>query len=212
MLEAHPEHSLLGEEESFAAEKPLSQVLQDARDVPFLWIVDPIGGTANFIHGIPGFTISIALACKGEIILGVVYDPCRDELFWAEKGKGSFCNGKQISISEAEKAIDCMIATGFVFTSAFREVNIASMDSIGKEFRSIRVLGSAALHLAYVACGRLGAFWQYGLNVWDITAGVLLVKEAGGAVTNTTGNVYSLSDQNIIASNSKVHSTVLNCL
>jgi len=212
ILEAHPEHSLLGEEESFAAEKPLSQVLQDARDVPFLWIVDPIDGTANFIHGIPGFTISIALACKGEIILGVVYDPCRDELFWAEKGKGSFCNGKQISISEAEKAIDCMIATGFVSTSAFREVNIASMDSIGKEFRSIRVLGSAALHLAYVACGRLGAFWQYGLSVWDIAAGVLLVKEAGGAVTNTTGNVYSLSDQNIIASNSKVHSTVLNCL
>lgn len=212
ILEAYPKHSFLGEEESYGAEQPLSQVLQDARDVPFLWIVDPIDGTANFIHGIPGFTVSIALACKGELVLGVIYDPCRDELFYTELGKGSFCNGKRISISEEEQAADCIIATGFVSTPAFREVNIASMDSIGKEFRSIRVLGSAALHMAYVACGRLGAFWQYGLSVWDIAAGVLLVREAGGMVTSTKGKVYSLSDQNIIASNSKVHSTVLNCL
>jgi myo-inositol-1(or 4)-monophosphatase len=212
ILESYPTHSFLGEEETYVSTQPIGKTLEDARNIPYLWIVDPIDGTANFIHGIPGFTVSIALACHGELVLGVIYDPCRDELFWAERGKGSYCNGDPISISTVERAVDCVIATGFVSTSEFREINIASMEQIGKEFRTIRVLGSAALHLAYVACGKLGAFWEYGLSVWDVAAGVLLVKEAGGMVTSTEGETYQLSNQNIIASNVKVHPTILNCL
>ncbi len=212
ILESYPDHSFLGEEETFASAQSIDQILESAQDIPYLWIVDPIDGTANFINGIPGFTVSIALVSQGELVLGVIYDPCRDELFWAERGSGAYCNGNPISISTVERAVDSVIATGFVSTTEFREINIASMEHIGKEFRTIRVLGSAALHLAYVASGKLGAFWEYGLSVWDIAAGVLLVKEAGGMVTNTEGETYQLSNQNIVASNLKVHPTVLNCL
>ncbi|WP_245644993.1 inositol monophosphatase family protein [Peribacillus loiseleuriae] len=103
-------------------------------------------------------------------------------MFWAERGKGAYCNGNPISISTVERAVDCVIATGFVSTSEFREINIASMEYIEKECRTIRVLGSAALHLAYVACGKFDAFWEYSLSAWDIAVGVLLVRGTGGDV------------------------------
>ncbi|GAB7055208.1 MULTISPECIES: inositol monophosphatase family protein [Paenibacillus] len=210
ILEAYPDHAFLGEEETYHSSRPLHEVLEAAVDVPFLWIVDPIDGTTNFVHGIPGFTVSIGLACKGELVLGVVYDPSRDELFWAEQGKGAYLNGNPIKVSATEHAAECVIATGFM--PAYRELNIPSLASFGKQFRGIRVLGSAALHMAYVACGRLGAFWQYGLNAWDLAGGVVLVREAGGMVTDIGGGEFGLSVQHIICSNGKVHPAMISCL
>ncbi|AFH61305.1 inositol monophosphatase family protein [Paenibacillus caseinilyticus] len=212
ILESYPDHAFLGEEETFGSGRPVEQILEERSDRPYLWIVDPIDGTANFIHGIPGYTVSIALLCRGELRLGVIYDPCRDDLYWAESGKGAFCNGKPAAVTDAEQAEDCVIGTGFVSTPAYREMNIATMEAIGREFRTIRSLGSAALTLAYVACGKLDAFWEYGLSAWDVAAGVLLVEESGGMVTNTKGDPFRLWDRNIAASNAKVHATLLPCL
>lgn len=212
ILQAYPEHRFLGEEETYLSGKALGEVLEEVKDIPFLWIVDPIDGTANFVHGIPGFTVSIALAYKGELVLGVVYDPTRDELFSAEKGKGAYLNGKRITVSEAKQAADCAIATGFVSNLEYREQNMRSMVPIGAQFQSIRALGSAALHMAYVACGRFGAFWVYGLNVWDVAGGIVLVKEAGGMVTDVTGRDIQLTDRHYISSNGLVHATVVRCL
>lgn len=212
ILESFPDHAFLGEEETFSSSRSLNEILTSVAEIPFLWIVDPIDGTANFVHGIPGFTVSIALACKGELIIGVVYDPNRDELFWAEKGKGAFLNGNPIAVSEVTHAAECVIATGFVSNLEFRELNLKSTLPVGQQFMSIRVLGSAALHMAYVACGRLGAFWEYGLNVWDLAGGFVLVNEAGGMVTDIKGNDFQLIDRHIISSNGAVHATVVNCL
>lgn len=210
ILESYPDHAFLGEEETFLSSRPLHEVLEAAVDIPFLWIVDPIDGTTNFVHEIPGFTVSIALARKGELVLGVIYDPSRDELFWAEQGKGAYLNGNPVKVSTADHAAESVIATGFM--PAYRELNIPSLASFGKQFRGIRVLGSAALHMAYVACGRLGAFWQYGLNAWDMAGGIVLVREAGGMVTDIEGGEYRLPVQHIICSNGKVHPTVISCL
>ncbi|MBP1155785.1 MULTISPECIES: inositol monophosphatase family protein [unclassified Paenibacillus] len=212
IMDSYPEHAFLGEEETYLSSRPIQEVLEGAADIPFLWIVDPIDGTTNYVHGIPGFTVSIALACHGELVIGVVYDPSRDELFSAEKGKGTYLNGKSVKVSNAEHAAQCVIATGLMSSPEYREMNLGSMVPMGKQFRAIRVFGSAALHMAYVACGRFGAFWQYGLNAWDMAGGIVLVKEAGGMVTDIKGGTYRLSDQHIICSNVKVHSTVISCL
>ena len=209
ILQAFPDHLFLGEED---ASESFQSLQEEAAEIPFLWIVDPIDGTTNFVHGIPGFTVSIALACKGELVLGVVYDPSRNEMFWAEKGKGAFLNSKRIKVSNTEKAAECVIATGFVATPAYREVNIDTVAAIGKQFRGIRLLGSAALSLAYVACGRFGALWEYGLNVWDLAGGILIVQEAGGKTTDINGGEYRLPVKHIVCSNAKVHSTVISCL
>ncbi len=207
----YPDHRFLGEEETYLNGSSLEEIVADAKSKPYVWIVDPIDGTSNFVQGIPGFTVSIALACEGEMLVGVVYDPCADEMFWAVKDQGAFLNGKRIHVSDKEGLNTSVIATGF---PSSMEARLAVYGGLGKlihECRTIRSLGSAARHLAYVGASRLDGFWENGLKAWDVAAGALIVKEAGGQVSDTAGNPYSLEVADIAASNARIHAPLLDC-
>lgn len=177
------------------------------------WIIDPLDGTTNFIHGMPMFAVSIALEVGGELTAGAVYEPVRKELFTAEKNKGAFLNGRKISVSsEAEKS-RCLLATGFPFR------NYELLDEYLKIFKSfmtqvsgIRRPGSAALDLCYLACGRYDGFWELNLKPWDIAAGTLIIQEAGGVITDFSGRKDFLYKGNVIGSNSKIHSWMLDAV
>ncbi|WP_245856100.1 inositol monophosphatase family protein [Paenibacillus rigui] len=212
ILLQHPDHRFLGEEESFVSGKPLQEVLLEAQNEPFLWVVDPIDGTSNFVQGIPGFTVSIALACRGELTVGVVYDPVLDEMFWAEKGQGAYLNGKPIQVASADQLGRSVIATGFPSNMQARGAVYNGLGRLLEQCRTIRSLGSAARHLAYVGAGRLHGFWENGLNAWDVAAGALIVQEAGGTVTDTRGEAYSLLTRDITASNGRIHEAFVSCL
>lgn len=212
ILLQYPDHKFLGEEESFLSGKPLQEVLQEARNEAYLWVVDPIDGTSNYVQGIPGFTVSIALVCYGELTVGVVYDPCSDEMFWAEKGKGAFLNGTRIQVASADELGRSVIATGFPSKMESRHAVYNALGRLLEQCRTIRSLGSAARHLAYVAAGRLHGFWENGLNAWDVAAGVLLVLEAGGTVSDTRDEAYSLLTRDIAASNGRIHEAFVHCL
>jgi myo-inositol-1(or 4)-monophosphatase len=212
LAEAFPDHAFLGEEESFSHTGELQERLERAKSEPFVWIVDPIDGTNNYVQGIPGFTVSIALACSGELRVGVIYDPCRDDVFWAEKGKGAFLNGERIHVSEIGTLGQSVVATGFPSNTKMRTAVMDSLQGIAPQCRTIRSLGSAALHLAYVASGKLGAFWEYGLNAWDIAAGVLIIEEAGGTVSDTLGNPYSLTVKHVVGTNGRIHDAMMKSL
>lgn len=201
-----PHHAILGEEGVAPGAEASEQALREVKDEEYVWIVDPIDGTTNFVHGFPFFSVSIALAHRGEVIVGVVYDPIRDELFVAEKGKGAYVKGKKMNVSKETQLSDSLIATGFPADAAFAlPVNMKGLEAVTPKVRNIRVAGSAALHLAYVAAGRLSGFWEIGLSSWDIAAGALLVSEAGGKVTDTAGRPYSLEVRHVLASNGAVH-------
>lgn len=207
-----PDHGFLGEEEAYVSGKSLQSVLSEAAEKPFLWIVDPIDGTSNFVQGIPGFTVSIALAINGELAVGVVYDPCADELFSAEKGRGAFLNGKPILVSEKEQLNTSVVATGFPSDMASRLAVYNGLGKLLQQCRTIRSLGSAARHLAYVAAGRLDGFWENGLKCWDMAAGVLLVQEAGGQITDSSGSSFQLTTSDIVSSNGRIHAQLLDCV
>jgi len=190
----------------FLTEETLKQ--EDTGD--YRWIIDPLDGTTNYIHGYPMFSVSIGLEFKGEVILGVVFDPVRDELFHAVKGGGSFLNNKKISASGITALERSLIATGFPFRAkemlehylrAFKEIFLGVSD--------IRRAGSAAIDLAYIAAGRFEGFFELKLSQWDIAAGSLLIKEAGGIITDFSGGSDYLSTGNIVAGNSHVHSEIL---
>ena len=201
-----PNHSILGEEGVEPGPEASAKALQEMSDEEYLWIVDPIDGTTNFVHGFPFYSVSIALAHKGEVIVGVVYDPSRDELFVAEKGKGAYMHGKKRSVSEDETLLASLIATGFpADRDGALPINMKGVQALSPKVRNIRVAGSAALHLAYVAAGRLSGFWEIGLNAWDIAAGALLIQESGGRVTDTEGKPYHLGVRNVMATNGRIH-------
>jgi myo-inositol-1(or 4)-monophosphatase len=201
-----PQHSFLGEEGVEPGPAASALALQNVSHAEYLWIVDPIDGTTNFIHGFPFYTVSIALAYKGEVIVGVVYDPSSDELFVAEKGKGAYVHGKKMQVSADDKLSNSLIATGFPSDrNTALPINLKGIQSIAPKVRNIRSAGSAALHLAYVADGRLSGFWEIGLNSWDIAAGALLIQESGGTITDTEGKPYSLAVRNVIGSNTLIH-------
>ncbi|WP_174806347.1 inositol monophosphatase family protein [Paenibacillus humicus] len=205
-----PSHSFLGEEGVEPGPEASARALESVRDAEYLWIVDPVDGTTNFVHGFPFFVVSIALAHKGEIILGVVYDPSADELFIAEKGKGAYVHGKRMSVSGEETLRSSLVATGFPAehrTALPR--NLEQLRRIAPKVRNIRSSGSAALHLAYVAAGRLSGFWEIGLNSWDIAAGALLVQESGGAVGDIDGTPYHLGVRDVAATNGRIHEELL---
>ncbi|WP_274648949.1 inositol monophosphatase family protein [Paenibacillus humicola] len=205
-----PDHSFLGEEGVEPGPEASAKALQGVRGAEYLWIVDPVDGTTNFVHGFPFFSVSIALAHKGEVMVGVVYDPMRDELFVAEKGKGAYVHGRRMSVSQEDTLRDSLIATGFPPDEAFaRPMNLKGLQALVPQVRNIRSSGSAALHMAYVAAGRLSGFWEFGLNAWDLAAGALLVKESGGTVTDTLGNPYDLGIRNVVASNGRIHDQFL---
>ena len=167
------------------------------------WIIDPLDGTLNFLHGLPHFAISIALMIKDEIISGVVYDPIKDELFWAEKGVGAYLNNTRIRVSQRSQLKDALISTGIPWKGmeSFHKNYLKILENIMKNSSGIRRYGAAALDLAYVAAGRYDAFWEMNLKTWDIAAGSLLVKEAGGYVGNINKNENYLYTGNIYACN-----------
>lgn len=198
----YPGHSFLAEEKSYAK-----------KSADFTWIIDPLDGTTNFLHGFPFFCVSIALAKKGDVLTGVVYDPARNELFYAEKGKGAFLNEKRIRVSRIKHLKKALIATGFTYNiRKAKNKNITNFVKFLKRSQAVRRAGSAALDLSYVASGRFDGFWEYHLNPWDIAAGILIVKEAGGKVTRVDGKPFGLHNREILASNSKLHSQMANIL
>lgn len=176
----------------------------------YRWIIDPLDGTTNFIHGYPVFAVSIALEFQGAVILGIVYDPLRDELFTAEKGKGAFLNGSPFGVSAINSLEKSIIATGFPFRN--KEIiddYLALFKNIFHRVSDIRRAGSAALDLAYLACGRCDGFFELGLHAWDVAAGSLLIAEAGGIITDFAGETDYLSTGNIVAATPALHGDLL---
>jgi len=200
---ARPNYSILSEE-----------IGEIKKDNEFKWIIDPIDGTANFLHGIPHFCISIGLEKNKEIICGIIYDPIKDEMFVAEKGNGAYLNNQRIRVSARSKLEDCIIFTGGPKHET-KDVELSLNEY--KKFSSkvlipIRKMGSASLDMAYVAAGRCDGFWQRNLNYWDIAAGIILIKEAGGFVTDFAGNDKYIKNKTILAANSKISEAMIEVL
>jgi myo-inositol-1(or 4)-monophosphatase len=175
----------------------------------YCWYVDPLDGTTNFAHGFPMFNVTLALEHKGELIAGVVYHPVHDEMFAAEKGAGATLNGRRISVSKAARIDDALVATGFPSRKRHENVNVYFYYELAMMSHGVRRAGAAALDLAYVACGRLDAFWEFGLNPWDMAAGVLLIREAGGQVSGMHGEPFSLRGPHMLADNGLIHQPML---
>jgi len=203
LQKARPSYSILSEE--------IGKIINDES---FKWIIDPIDGTANFLHGIPHFAISIGLEQNGEIICGIIYDPIKDEMFVAEKGNGSYLNNQRIRVSSRSKLKDCIIFTGGPKKeSVNKESSLKEyLDFSSKVQIPIRKLGSASLDMAYVAAGRCDGFWQRNLNYWDIAAGIILVKESGGFVTDFYGEKEYLENKTILVTNSKISKEMIEIL
>jgi len=169
------------------------------------WIVDPLDGTTNFVHGIPCYAISIALEFSGEVILGVVYEVSRNECFYAYKGGGSFLNGEQIKVSQQKNISESLIAAGFpIFNFEKLQPLLNCLEYLMRNTHGVRRMGAAAVDLCYVACGRVDAFFEYNLNAWDVAAGALIVKEAGGHVCDFSLSSNWLFGKEIIATNNYI--------
>jgi myo-inositol-1(or 4)-monophosphatase len=172
---------------------------------PFRWHVDPLDGTTNFAHGYPCFAVSLGLEEAGELIVGVIFQPVSGELFTAVKGEGAYLNQKKIEVSRIEKLATSLLSTGFPSVKRAQNPNIRYYWDFTLRSHGVRRDGSAAMDLAAVACGRFEGFWEFGLHTWDTAAGVLLVREAGGMVTQFDGQPYRLGDRELLASNGRVH-------
>ena len=173
------------------------------------WIVDPLDGTTNFLHGIPHFAISIGLEEDDAMIAGVIYEPLRDEMFWAEKGVGCYLNRRRLRVSSRRRMADAVLATGIPFRGrAGKSAFLATVGTAIDNTAGVRRLGSAALDLAYVAAGRYDGFWEFGLSPWDVAAGIVLVREAGGFVTDILGGAASIHGASIVAANDRLHAPV----
>ena len=207
LSEVFPDHGVYGEEGT-----------RDRLEGEFRWYVDPLDGTTNFAHGFPQFCVSMGLEQRpgtlkpeedGNLIAGVIYDPLRDELFSAERGKGAFLNGKPIRTSPISKLAEALLATGFPSRKRHASPNIHFYQEFTLRSHGVRRAGSAALDLAYVAAGRLEGFWEFNLNPWDTAAGILLVEEAGGRVTDFAGRGYRIDSREILASDGGIHDELL---
>ncbi len=176
------------------------------------WIVDPLDGTTNYAHGFPVFCVSIAWEEGGAVRLGAIYDPLRDELFTAEQGRGAHCNDERVRTSGTAGLGDALLATGFPYDRRSHPRNYGEFRELTQRTHGVRRGGSAALDLAYVACGRLDGFWEPGLQPWDLAAGCLLVAEAGGAVTRYEGTPFTPYDGDVVASNGPLHGALLQAL
>ena len=204
LSKAHPDYAILSEE--------YGEINKDNKDKR--WIIDPIDGTSNFLNGIPQFAISVAYEEKGKIICGMVFDPIKNEMFFAEKGSGAFLNNSRIRVSNKKSLKESMLVTGGPRRSSKKR------ESIFKEYNNIsnmvdipiRKFGSAALDLTNVACGRFDGFWQWELSYWDIAAGLIILEESGGFVDFLEKDEKVLTKKNIIATNSKIHQELKNAL
>ena len=187
---AYPAHGILGEEGG------------EIKGNDYQWIIDPIDGTRNFIHGFPHFAISIAISHKNKILHGVIYDPVRQELFTATRGKGAYLNDHRIRVSTRKHIKEALLGTGFAYRHSTDDPKpLGLLHAIIPHCGDIRRAGAATLDLAYIACGRLDGFWEFGLHIWDIAAGLLLVKEAGGMACDPLGGENHLKSGNIVAAN-----------
>ena len=170
------------------------------------WIVDPLDGTTNFLHGIPHFCISIALERDQEIVAGLIYEPTRDEMFWAEKGAGAYLNDRRLRVSARRQLGEALIGTGMPFRDRARQTEyLATLAAMLPVTHGVRRFGAAALDLAYVAAGRFDGFWEFGLSPWDIAAGLLLVREAGGYVSDLAGGQTMMTSGDILAASDHLH-------
>lgn len=196
---AYPDHNIIGEESGNIGSNPTPT-----------WVIDPLDGTTNFLHDFPHYCISIGVIEKGQIMHGVVFDPVRNELFCASKGKGAQLNERRIRVSNVPQLEKALLGTGFPFRDFDNlEPYMALMKNLMPNCIGIRRAGAAALDLAYVACGRLDGFWEFGLKPWDVTAGALLVQEAGGFVTDHQSQKEFLQSGNVVAANPKIHMHLL---
>ncbi len=179
-----------------------------------LWIVDPLDATNNFAHGIPHFCVSIAYALNGEIQVGAVFDPTRNELFHATKGSGAFLNDQPMRVTSSTKLEECIVGTGFYYDrGAMMKKTLDSIHELfSRNIRGIRRMGSAAIDLSWVACGRFDAFFEYKLEPWDYAAGKLLIEEAGGRCTDRVGNPLEIDSRSVIVSNSHVHDLIFDAV
>lgn len=200
----YPRHGILAEESG--------ATVSVERASEFKWIIDPLDGTTNYAHGYPCFCVSIALERAGEIVLGVIYDPVRDEMFAAERGLGATLNGRRIRVSEVEDLNRAMVCTGFPYDVRDRGDFARHFANFIMHAQAIRRDGSAALDLANVACGRFDGFFEEGLRPWDVAAGVLLVEEAGGRVSHYNGQPFDVYTPPILASNGLIHEQMMNVL
>lgn len=204
LLTAYPGHGILAEE---------SGSQHGAKDSEFVWIIDPLDGTTNFIHGFPVYCVSIALSVRGKIEQAVVYDPTRNDLFTATKGRGAYVNDRRIRVSKRVRLSDCLISTGFPFRKGdnFRQY-LSIMADLMPRTAGLRRPGAAALDLAYVAAGFSDGFFETGLSPWDAAAGSLLVQEAGGLVGNFTGEADFLDHKECLAANPRVYAQLVSLL
>jgi myo-inositol-1(or 4)-monophosphatase len=217
IAQSFPTHAVLGEETTEPGAVASTRAASEVARVASLWVVDPLDGTTNFVHGLPLSVVSIAYVESGVGQLGVIYDPYRDEIFYGLRGHGAYLTsstaamdwakapaaelpGTSMQVSSVQELRRCIVATGIPTRSpTYQQTTQATVELLHK-IKSIRALGAAALHLAYVASGRIDAFWEYDLNAWDLSAGALLVTEAGGCVSELGGGAYNLQVRNILAS------------
>ena len=207
LSEAFPGHGVYGEEGT-----------RERMEGQFRWYVDPLDGTTNFAHGFPQFCVSMGLEHRpaglkteddGTLVAAVIYDPMRDELFTAERGRGATRNGKPVRVSRTKELAEALLGTGFPSHKRHASPNIHFYQEFTLRSHGVRRAGSAALDLAYVACGRLDAFWEFNLNPWDTGAGILLVEEAGGRVTDFAGAHFRLDSREVLASNGLIHEELI---
>ncbi|HSD46695.1 MAG TPA: inositol monophosphatase family protein [Pyrinomonadaceae bacterium] len=201
----HPQHAILAEESGESA-------LIGGKRSEWKWVIDPLDGTTNYAHGYPCFCVSIALEHNGVIEIGVVYDPVRDEMFAAERGNGATLNGRRIRVSEVDELKDAMLCTGFPYNVRERPDFTRDFANFTMAAQAVRRDGSAAIDLAYVACGRFDGFWEDGLSPWDIAAGMILIEEARGKVTNFDNQPLSIYTKKVLATNGLVHDAMLDVL
>jgi len=195
---AYPEHAILAEESGAAGQSE------------YVWIIDPLDGTTNFLHGFPQYCVSIALVHKGVITHGVIYDPSRNDLYIASRGRGAYLNDKRLRVSRRDKLIDALVGTGFPFRMFdYLDAYVSMLKDFMTKTAGVRRPGSAALDLAAVAAGRLDGFWEIGLAPWDMAAGCLMITEAGGLVGDLEGNEGYLHGGNIVAGNAKIFAQML---
>ena len=199
LLKAYPGHACLGEEGG----------LQGALKAEYIWVIDPLDGTTNFLHGFPQYAVSIALLHRGKPDKAVIYDPLRQELFTASRGGGANLDNRRIRVSKQNGMLGALLGTGIPYSDqSYIDAYLAMLKDLLKDAAGIRRAGSAALDLAYVAAGRLDGFWEIGLKPWDMAAGVLMIQEAGGIVTDLVGGDRFIDSGSVIAANPRLHSII----
>ena len=199
---SYPDHGFIAEESG-----------ESAPDAEFVWIIDPLDGTTNFIHGFPQYCVSVAVRHRGSLAHAVVYDPVKNELFTASKGRGAFLNDRRIRVSKCQRLDEALVGTGFPFKELSRlDLYMKQLGTLMAKSSGVRRAGAAALDLAYVACGRLDAFWELGLAPWDMAAGALLITEAGGLIADPGGEQDFMSSGDVVTATPKVFPALLEAL